>query len=99
VAVTPTDAALAAGWKAVEDSTFASQKEGPQQESVTVLHRFPFTSALKRMAVVVRAQQGGSGSTVWVVAKGAPEVIEQHLASRPASYDAGYKRYAAEGAR
>ena len=94
------DGAAAAGWKAVEDSTFSSQKEGPQQETVTVLHRFPFTSALKRMAVVLRVQQGGgTGSAVWVVAKGAPEVIEQHLASRPASYEAGYKRYAAEGAR
>ena len=84
----------------MEDSTFASQKDGPQQETVTVLHRFPFTSALKRMAVVLRVQQAGaSGSTVCVVAKGAPEVLEQHLASPPASYAAGYKRYAAEGAR
>ena len=89
-----------AEWKAVEDSTFASPKDAVQRETATVLHRFPFTSALKRMAVVLRTQPaGGSGSAAWVVAKGAPEVIERHLASRPADYADGYKRYAAEGAR
>jgi len=88
------------GWTADEDSTFAAPKDAVQRETAAVLHRFPFTSALKRMAVVLRTQpSGGSGSTAWVVAKGAPEVIEQHLAGKPADYAAGYKRYAAEGAR
>lgn len=65
-----------------------------------MLHRFPFTSALKRMAVVLRVEGGpGEGTSTWVVAKGAPEVLERHLASKPATYDLGYKRYAAEGAR
>ena len=65
-----------------------------------MLHRFPFTSALKRMAVVLQSEGApGEAASTWVVVKGAPEVIEQHLASKPADYDAGYKRFAAEGAR
>lgn len=52
------------------------------------------------MAVVLRVEGGpGEGTSTWVVAKGAPEVLERHLASKPATYDLGYKRYAAEGAR
>ena len=47
----------------MEDSTFSSQKDGPQQETVTVLHRYPFTSALKRMAVMLRVQQGGASGS------------------------------------
>ena len=80
----------------LDSSTFTSPGE---QETATVLHRFPFTSALKRMAVVLRVKGRGAPASAWVVAKGAPEVIERHLASKPASYDAGYKKYAAEGAR
>lgn len=87
-----------AGWKSApkDNSTFTAPGK---QETATVLHRFPFTSALKRMAVVLRVEARAMPDTAWVVAKGAPEVIERHLASKPANYEAGYKKYAAEGAR
>ena len=36
---------------------------------------------------------------LWVVLKGAPEVVRQFLANPPADYDRSYKRFAAQGAR
>lgn len=38
---------------------------------LTVIHRFPFSSALKRMTVVVHRKEDDS---LWVFCKGAPEV-------------------------
>ena len=35
----------------------------------------------------------------WVIAKGAPEVILEHLESAPAHYQDCYKSFAAQGAR
>ena len=36
---------------------------------------------------------------LWVVLKGAPEVVRQFLANPPADYEQSYKRFAAQGAR
>jgi len=38
---------------------------------LTVIHRFPFSSALKRMTVIVHRKEDDS---LWVFCKGAPEV-------------------------
>ena len=35
----------------------------------------------------------------WVVAKGAPEVMQQFLAAEPSDYEASYKHHAAQGSR
>lgn len=72
----------------------------PVKETVTILHRYHFSSALKRMAVIVKVEsEAASGPSYWVIAKGAPEVIEDFLAEVPAGYEANYKAFAAQGAR
>ena len=45
--------ALCAGWT-MSGGSVVSPKEGSHREKITVLHRFHFTSALKRMAVTVK---------------------------------------------
>lgn len=42
-----------AGW-AYSSGALTSPKKAGKKESVTILHRFQFTSALKRMAVIVK---------------------------------------------
>ena len=50
--------------------------------------------------ISVQVDRGSSsGARHYVIAKGAPEVLLDHLASAPAEYAAVYKRYAAQGAR
>ena len=57
------------GWRHAE-GIFRS---GP--EALTVEHRYHFSSALKRMAAVVKLESAASITAgFWVVAKGAPEV-------------------------
>ena len=48
----------------------------------------------------MQVDTGASGNVEhWVVAKGAPEVIREHLADPSADYASYYKTYAAQGAR
>ena len=72
-----------------------------KKETVTILHRFHFSSALKRMSTIVRVEGSGSGGATshWVLSKGAPEVIAAHLGEIPEQYNRQYKKYASEGAR
>jgi len=64
--------ATTAGWRH-ENGTFCSP--GARKETITIEHRYYFSSALKRMAAVVRLESAdGGAATSWVVAKGAPEV-------------------------
>eukprot|EP00803_Ostreobium_quekettii_P002740 evm.model.scf_1942.1 EVM.evm.TU.scf_1942.1 scf_1942:7847-15557(-) len=71
-----------------------------KKERAQILHRFHFSSSLKRMSVVIRVDsQETGGSTHYVVAKGAPEVIETRLRVVPDNYRKVYKGYAAKGGR
>jgi cation-transporting ATPase 13A1 len=56
-------------------------------KSMTILHRFSFSSKLKRMTVLV-SEEGGEGA-VWALSKGAPETIKQLLSpdTIPSKYD------------
>lgn len=65
-----------------------------------VLHRFHFSSSLKRMSTVVRVDEKDTRkSNYFVLLKGAPETIHNHLKNTPTYYDKCYKKYASEGAR
>lgn len=66
---------------------------GPGAEEYKLVKNFPFSSDLKRQAVLARF-----GSRTIFAAKGAPEVIERFLASKPECYDK-YREYAASGYR
>lgn len=89
--------AMGAGWKRTGENAFM----GAGGVSLTVEHRYPFTSLLKRMATVVRV----SGPTpnlrgeAMLVAKGAPEIMQPLLSEIPANYEACYKAHASQGSR
>lgn len=59
-----------------------------------ILHRFPFSSALKRMSCVVQ-----HGSSVLITCKGAPEVVEDMLVQVPGWYRKTFTHLAHRGAR
>lgn len=89
----------ATGWT-VKGDVVSGMVLGAGKETATILHRFHFSSVLKRMSTVVKVESpGGSDPTWWVLVKGAPEVIASHLGEVPLRYEKQYKRYAAEGAR
>ena len=88
---------LCAGWKRSDSGSFSSGRS--PRELLTIEHRYHFSSALKRMAAVVKLQSPGAPTAAWVVAKGAPEVMEQFLADVPPDYEASYKAHAAQGSR
>ena len=44
-----------AGWAHAGGGICSPKKGGGSKESLTILHRFAFTSTLKRMAVIVKA--------------------------------------------
>lgn len=65
-----------------------------------ILHRFHFSSSLKRMSTVVKVDEKDTRKTNhFVLIKGAPETIHNHLKTVPGYYDTCYKQYASEGAR
>lgn len=55
---------------------------------IIILHRFSFSSKVKRMTVLVSDEAGATG-TVWALVKGAPETIKELLSpdSVPPDYD------------
>lgn len=87
----------ATGWVCKQD-TITSPKEGSSKEVNKIMHRFHFSSVLKRMSTIVQTE-GAPSSSWWVLSKGAPEVVQGMLAKVPPHYQQCYKRYASEGAR
>jgi manganese-transporting P-type ATPase len=71
---------------------------GRSKVTIEPLHKHRFSSELKRMSVLVRVSRGGI-DTVWVFAKGAPEVMQRLMPNCPAGYEAGHRRFAAQGFR
>lgn len=60
-----------------------------------VRKRFAFSSALKRMSVVTE----GSGNTMFVFTKGAPEVLADRLDNLPSDYAKTYQFHMTRGKR
>eukprot|EP00271_Cylindrocystis_brebissonii_P001230 TRINITY_DN11558_c0_g1_i1.p1 TRINITY_DN11558_c0_g1~~TRINITY_DN11558_c0_g1_i1.p1 ORF type:complete len:1051 (-),score=197.83 TRINITY_DN11558_c0_g1_i1:735-3746(-) len=88
-----------AGLAGVDWSFTAEEKAIPKKgagKSAQIIQRHHFASHLKRMAVVVR-QDEEAGFTV--LAKGAPETIQERLSSVPAGYTAAYKQFTRQGSR
>eukprot|EP00887_Chlorella_sp_A99_P006055 scaffold22.g6055.t1 len=87
----------ATGWAPRHDAVTAA---APSKEVCHILHRYHFSSALKRMSAIVASEGGAPGSAgCWVLTKGAPEVVQGLLAEVPPHFSACYKHYAAQGAR
>jgi len=83
-------------WKSNGDIITSSNSK----TSAHVLHRFHFSSALKRMSTIVKVEDKvAKTSEYFVLMKGAPETVQLHLNAIPEYFDRSYKKYAAEGAR
>lgn len=89
---------------------YSSQRQPPNDSvglrlsSARVLHRYPFSSALKRMSVLVEVVvEGGKGGMsrkrVLVVTKGAPEVMHDMINSIPDTYREVYLHHMSRGKR
>jgi manganese-transporting P-type ATPase len=78
------------GYKLIGSNTVAPANEPIRVECkpVTILHRFAFSSKLKRMTVLVSEAKGDN--RVWALTKGAPETIKDFLSKKslPQDFDA-----------
>jgi manganese-transporting P-type ATPase len=66
--------------------------------SARVVHRYPFSSGLKRMSVLVNATLRKETSS-FVFCKGAPEVLQTLLSVVPLDYEATFLRHMKSGRR
>jgi cation-transporting ATPase 13A1 len=66
--------------------------------AISIVRRFPFSSALKRMSTVSHLVIGSNKKTL-VSCKGAPETIKSMLKNVPKDYDEHYKYWARRGKR
>ncbi|XP_027942232.1 probable manganese-transporting ATPase PDR2 [Vigna unguiculata] len=86
-----------AALKGIDWSYKSDDKAVPKRGNghpVQIVHRYHFSSHLKRMAVVVRIQDD-----FFSFVKGAPEVIQDRLIEVPPSYVETYKMYTRQGSR
>lgn len=70
-------------------------------ESVDILHRFSFSSDMKRMSTVVSIFRSDNEEPVEsrLLTKGAPEVLETLFRDKPSHYTRVYRHYASKGCR
>jgi len=93
----------ATGWVHANDTVASGRALPPsEREKVQIMHRFHFSSALKRMSTIVRVEPDAGGpASHWVVVKGAPEALQPLLAPGEGgdAFTRAYKRFASQGAR
>lgn len=92
---------LASGWQLL-GSTGGAECRGPfGGMACTVRHiqKFHFSSDLKRMSVVVRLEGPRGLERMFLLAKGAPEVLQRLLAASPAGYERAHRTHASQGGR
>lgn len=92
---------LASGWQLLGSKSGAECRGSFNGAPCTVRHiqKFHFSSELKRMSVVVRLDGPRGFERSFVLAKGAPEVIQRLLATCPAGYEKAYKLHSSQGGR
>ena len=71
----------------VEKAEEAKDSKSSKEKAMTILHRFAFSSKLKRMTVL--ATEEGSKGELWALTKGAPETLKPLMdaGSIPEDYD------------
>jgi len=75
----------------------AASADGKQK--IRILHRFAFTSVLKRMSCVVSLEHESGGGQLRCVVKGAAEVLEPMFATLPPHYARCHQHWARQGCR
>ncbi|CAA7406797.1 unnamed protein product [Spirodela intermedia] len=90
----PLEKAALKGIDWVYTSDEKAMPKKPGSHSVQIVQRHHFASHLKRMAVIVRIQEG-----FFAFVKGAPETIQERLTDLPPFYVETYKKYTRQGSR
>jgi len=91
-------AVRAIGWGMTQDGRMLNI--GGKQEQITIVHRHPFSSSLKRMTALIKVGTRASNSSKnLVVCKGAPEIVESLLEEVPENYTKTYKSLMLQGGR
>ncbi|KAK3747846.1 hypothetical protein QZH41_015991 [Actinostola sp. cb2023] len=68
--------------------------------TMRIMHRYHFSSALKRMSALVSVQtQGSATSSYFAAVKGAPETLRSMYTKVPDNYDSVYNKMTCQGAR
>jgi cation-transporting ATPase 13A1 len=71
-----------------------------KRQSLKIMQRFHFSSALKRMSIIASHQTGAIGTTKYFVAvKGAPEIVKTMLKHVPDNYESVHLKMSRQGAR
>ncbi|KAJ1963048.1 putative cation-transporting ATPase 1 [Dispira parvispora] len=84
------------------DTVWEEGKPSTANVNLSILRRFQFSSALKRMSAVVRCQKGISptaGDYVYAAVKGAPETLQTMITHVPDGYEEAYKAFSRQGSR
>lgn len=81
------------GWRPSGHNTI---KDCNSAKSINVLHRYPFSAALKRMCTVVRPADTNKS---YVCVKGAPEIVSRLLFEIPENYHETALKLTASGCR
>lgn len=70
------------------------------RQSIKILHRYHFSSALKRMSVIASVNSASQSATSFIVAvKGAPETLRKMFINVPSFYDSLQKELSCNGGR
>lgn len=80
-------------WKLSASDEVSSNSNSQRHQ---IIHRFPFSSALKRMSVISKDSLNGK---MFLGVKGAPEVLLHRFVSVPEWYETTFKSLAQSGAR
>jgi manganese-transporting P-type ATPase len=73
------------------------QRRGPDLVPIRIHHRYPFSSSLRRMSVLVSL--GGRDRPLMVLCKGAPEAVQALLKAVPPFYEPTYLHHMGRGRR
>jgi cation-transporting ATPase 13A1 len=79
------------------DGTVAMNMERKLQ--LKVKHRYPFSSALKRMSVIVDSKSGDDSVKTYLFTKGAPEIVSNLIVDLPMFYKSTYLFHMNKGKR
>uniref|UniRef100_A0A0K0E9Q6 Cation-transporting ATPase n=1 Tax=Strongyloides stercoralis TaxID=6248 RepID=A0A0K0E9Q6_STRER len=84
-------------WSIIENDLVLSNDK--KSSTIKILHRYHFTSQLRRMTVISEITSNDNESSIIVTVKGAPEVLKNMLISIPEGYVNGYKKLTQQGYR
>lgn len=87
-----------------KDSLVGTPNSSDGNYSMSILHRFAFSSKLRRMttlAIENKDASPGMGATLWALTKGAPEAIQSMIDTKslPPDYEESYLRHMKLGRR